>query len=294
VPPTETVAVSIIIPCYNSAPFINRTLNAIIPEISQYDDVELILVDNNSTDNTLELLEQAATQYRNQGSAIRVFSATHKQGVNVARNVGARAARGTILLFTDHDDTVCPGWLAAYRAAFSNGAKIASGPYAEYTSQGELIQEVTTPELHHWEIPYGLGSNCGITARGFSQIGGFQESWQGGGDDADFFWRAHFADMELTFVPEARIIHIMRESGKPTLTQFTGYGRSAVRLYVKFRELGMPRSSTVRALLAWPLAVLELGLSYVSPRVSRRRALSRLGVRLGRLSESIRQRTLYL
>jgi len=302
--PLISPAVSIIVPCFNSAQFIDRTLAGLIPEISQYDDVELILVDNNSLDNTLELLQQAAADYQQQfgSAAIKVLQATAAQGVNVARNFGARHASGSLLLFTDHDDAVCVGWLAAFRNAFSQGARIAAGPYSEYTSDGSLIQEVTTPELHHWDIPYGLGSNSGITRSGFERINGFQEDWHGGGDDADFFWRAHFAGMELVFVPEARIAHHMRDEEKATFSQFVGYGRSAVRLYVKFKALGMPRSSISRAIAAWPLALLELAasnirsdrLSHNKNLVNRRRAISRLGVRSGRLLESFRQRTIYL
>ena len=289
-------SLSIIVPCYNSSAFITRTLTALISELALHDEAELILVDNNSTDNTLELLENCAAEFNTTygRAAIRVLRATAGQGVNVARNVGAAAATGSVLLFTDHDDAVCPGWIAAYQTAFSNGTQIAAGPYAEYTSDGTLIRQMETPELHLWDIPYGLGSNCGITRAGFGLIGGFDESWNGGGDDADFFWRAHFAGLELVFIPAARIVHHMRDDERATFAQFQGYGRAAVRLYAKFRGRGMPRSSALQALAAWPLAIAELAASVVLPKADRRRAISRLGVRAGRLKESLRQRVLYL
>jgi len=283
--------ISVIVPCYNSAAFIDRTLAALIPEIINDDDAELLLVDNNSTDNTLELLTATAAKYP---TRLKVLQATENQGVNVARNYGAKHATGSVLLFTDHDDAVNPGWLAAFRQAFADGAQIAAGPYAELAGNGDLIHEINEPELHLWDIPYGLGSNSGITKTGFAKIGGFEESWRGGGDDADFFWRAHFAGMPLTFVPSARITHHMRDDDRATFQQFRGYGRAAVRLYAKFREFGMPRSSTIGAVGAWPLAIVELLASLVSPKADRRRALSRLGVRTGRLTESICQRVIYL
>ena len=286
---SNNIGVSIIVPCHNSARFIDRTLAALISEINQHDDVELLLIDNNSTDNTLALLKNY------QSPTIRVLEATNGQGVNVARNFGAKVAQGSVLLFTDHDDAVCPGWLQSFRTAFKQGAEIVSGPYSEYTGAGVLIREMNTPELHLWDIPYGLGSNSGITKAGFNTIGGFDENWRGGGDDADFFWRAHFAGLDLTFVPGARIVHYMRDDEKATFTQYRGYGRAAVRLYAKFKDRGMPRSSTLRALAAWPLAVAEFAASFLIPNpVDRRRAASRLGVRVGRLTESLRQKTLYL
>ena len=289
----KEVAVSVVVPCHNSAAFIERTLSAVLPQVLAYDDAELVLVDNNSTDGTLGLLREAAARHSAPWARVRVLEATDGQGVNVARNFGAAAARGRWLLFTDHDDAVCPGWLAAFREALANGAEIVAGPYTEMTSTGEVIAEVDGPELHHWDLPYGLGANCGITASGFSRIGGFQPQWVGGGDDADFFWRAHFAGMELVFVPGARINHYMRDASAATFSQYVGYGRSAVRLYAQFRHLGMPGTSTGRALLAWPVALVELALSLVGVG-SRRRAIARLGVRAGRLTESWRQRVLYL
>ncbi|MCL1800250.1 MAG: glycosyltransferase family 2 protein [Promicromonosporaceae bacterium] len=282
--------ISVIVPCHNSAEFIERTLAALLPQIA--DDVELILVDNNSSDGTLALLEKAASS-AGIGPRFRVLSATAGQGVNVARNFGAARASGRWLLFTDHDDAVCPGWVTAFRQAFDDGAEIVAGPYLEMTSNGSVISEVSEPESHLWDIPYGLGANCGITRSGFELVGGFRPHWIGGGDDADFFWRAHFAGLELVFVPEAKIVHFMRDSGGATFRQYRGYGRSAVRLFVEFRSLGMPRSSTWRAMLACPVAIGELVLSLVGIG-SRRRALSRLGVRLGRLQESVRQKVLYL
>jgi glycosyltransferase involved in cell wall biosynthesis len=285
----------VIVPCHNSEPFLTRTLAALLPQVTQFQDVELILVDNNSTDNTFSLLQEAAilANQAHHRVLIRILSATHGQGVNVARNFGAKQALGDFLLFTDHDDAVQPGWLAAYREAFATGIQLAAGPYTEKTNDGQVVREVDGLEYHHWSLGYGLGSNCGITKSGFEKIGGFQPQWIGGGDDADFFWRTHFAGLELVFLPDARIDHYLRDSHKAAFRQYLGYGQSAVRLYSVYRKKGMPRSSTLRALLAWPLVLGELAGSFLGFG-SRRRALARLGVRLGRLSESVKLKVRYL
>jgi glycosyltransferase involved in cell wall biosynthesis len=291
----ETVLFSVIVPCYNSETFIERTLAALFPQISKHDDVELILVDNNSTDSTLTFLSQFASRHNLAlgKPVVRVLKATEAQGVNVSRNAGAAQAKGQNLLFTDHDDAVCPGWLDAYRQAFATGGQIFAGPYQEQLADGTVISSVNGLEYHHWSLGYGLGSNCGITRAGFNRIGGLQPQWQGGGDDADFFWRAHFAGLEVEFVPQARIIHFLREGATASFQQYRGYGRSAVRLYVAYRGRGMPRSSTLRALAAWPIALVSLPFSCMKIG-SRRRALARLGVRWGRLTESVKQRVWYL
>ena len=291
----DEARVSVIVPCHNSAQFIARTLAALAPEIQAHPDAELLLVDNNSTDDTWALLHAAASEANTTTGreAVRVLRAAHGQGVNVARNFGAAHAQGELLLFTDHDDAVQPGWISAFRAAHAIGAQIMAGPYAEVSPDGDVVSEVDGPELHHWDIPYGLGSNSAITRAGFDAIGGFQEHWMGGGDDADFFWRAHFAGMPMVFVPGARIVHYLRGSDAATFRQYFGYGRSAVRLYAEFCGRGMPRSSTLRGLAAWPIASGELLLSLFGIG-SRHRAWLRLAVRAGRLAESIAQRKRYL
>ena len=74
---------------------------------------ELLVVDNNSTDATPEVVARA----RARDDRVRYLRET-KQGVSHARNAGIAAARAPILAFTDDDVRVGPGWLAAIARAF--------------------------------------------------------------------------------------------------------------------------------------------------------------------------------
>lgn len=87
--------ISIIIPLYNKERFIKETLKS----LSGWEDVEIIIVDNNSTDRGREICEEIAkTDQR-----IRILEETQK-GVSFARNKGLREAQGEYVCFLDADD----------------------------------------------------------------------------------------------------------------------------------------------------------------------------------------------
>ena len=120
--------ISIIIPCYNSELFIHRALNSVLKQT--YTDWELILVNNNSTDNTLQLLEAFQAEHPDR---VRVFTET-KKGAPAARNRGLREAKGTWIQFFDADDELLPEKLSG-QIALANEQN-ASIVVSAYQKQG--------------------------------------------------------------------------------------------------------------------------------------------------------------
>lgn len=97
--------VSVITPVYNVARFIERTLNSVLQQ--SYKDIEIILVDDCSTDNSAEIISRYLLKYNN--------IVYHKQETNggaaVARNVALNIAKGRYVAFLDSDDLWCEGKL---------------------------------------------------------------------------------------------------------------------------------------------------------------------------------------
>lgn len=89
--------ISIIIPCYNAAKTISRTLNSIREQ--DFKDVEVIVVNDGSTDNSLEVL----SMFEKVDNRIFVFS-QENAGVSVARNNGIKQAKGNYIVYLDADD----------------------------------------------------------------------------------------------------------------------------------------------------------------------------------------------
>ena len=95
-----TPKVSVIVPVYNVAPYLARCLDSLVGQTLR--DIEIICIDDKSTDNSLEILHT----YANQDPRVRVIALSQNSGVSTARNAGIDAARGEYLGFVDSDDFV--------------------------------------------------------------------------------------------------------------------------------------------------------------------------------------------
>ncbi|PPK85401.1 glycosyl transferase family 2 [Neolewinella xylanilytica] len=135
--------VTIIIPVYNAVPFLSQTVNSAIRAGAQIKgEWELILVDNNSTDGSIHILEQYQTQYPKRVKLLRAAT----QGAPSARNVGLAEARGEWVQFLDADDLLddrkiadqlslvkpTTDWvIGAYRNCWPNGLVTNHSPYQD-------------------------------------------------------------------------------------------------------------------------------------------------------------------
>lgn len=94
--------VSIITPYYNSADFITATLDSILAQT--YTNWELIVIDDKSTDNTTQIVEQFAQKHSN----VKLIKLEKNGGVAHARNVGLEHTNGKYIAFLDSDDVWVP------------------------------------------------------------------------------------------------------------------------------------------------------------------------------------------
>ncbi|MBC6610244.1 glycosyltransferase [Hymenobacter sp. BT507] len=117
-PPVALPVVSVIIPCYNQAHFLGKALASV--QQQSYPAVEIVLVDDGSTDNTraVALAYEPALRYVYQDN----------QGLSAARNTGIRHSTGTYLVFLDADDWLYPQALAL------NVAHLQRHPHAAFVS----------------------------------------------------------------------------------------------------------------------------------------------------------------
>lgn len=93
--------ISVIIPVHNAEKFLSRCINSVLH--NTYSDLEILLIENGSTDGSLELCRQYEAKYEN----ISVYI-SDKTGVSHARNIGLDYAKGEYIAFVDADDYVSP------------------------------------------------------------------------------------------------------------------------------------------------------------------------------------------
>nr|BCB22806.1 glycosyltransferase family 2 protein [Erysipelothrix tonsillarum] len=95
----EESLVSVIVPMYNSEKTITRTINSILNQT--YKNIEILVVDDISTDNSVEIIKQYMLSHSN----IKLFELKEKGGASIARNLAIKKANGKYIAFLDSDDT---------------------------------------------------------------------------------------------------------------------------------------------------------------------------------------------
>lgn len=125
---------SVIIPVYNTDKYLQEAIESILQQ--GIDDMEVICVNDGSTDNSLEILNKMSEK----DPRIQVYS-QENQGQSVARNTGMKHATGRYLYFMDSDDILKPGCLARCMEYMEKGG------YDFIFFDGEIFCEEGTPSL---------------------------------------------------------------------------------------------------------------------------------------------------
>lgn len=113
------IKISIILPVYNSEKYLTRTLDSLLKQT--LDDFELIIINDASTDNSLNIVNK----YKNKFKNLKIFNLKFNEGVHNARNLGLKHATGEYLSFIDSDDFISPNFLESmYKNAVSNDSDI--------------------------------------------------------------------------------------------------------------------------------------------------------------------------
>lgn len=102
--------VSIIIPVYNVAPYIVRCLNSVYNQT--YTNFEVVIVDDCSTDNSMNLIHSFLSSEKSAITTIKQHS--HNRGISAARNTGINIATGEYIFFIDSDDYITPNCIETF------------------------------------------------------------------------------------------------------------------------------------------------------------------------------------
>jgi len=121
---------SVIVPMFEVEPYVSSCLESLVGQ--QLDDIEIIVVDDGSTDGSRVIAERWARQ----DPRIRVLEQPNA-GLSAARNTGVRAARGRYLAFCDSDDIVpATAYAALVGSLEATGSDFASGDVRRFNSAG--------------------------------------------------------------------------------------------------------------------------------------------------------------
>ena len=226
--------VSVIVPIHNGETDLPELINGLKSQTYRAKKVEYLLVNNNSSDRTANILVTAAKEASEEGINIKPLTENQIQSSYAARNKGIKVAKGEILAFTDADCRPQPNWLENLVQPFANKkvgivvGEIAALPgktlLEKYAQQQNMMSQKNT--LAHPFYPYGQTANLAVRRQTFVDVGLFRPYLTTGGD-ADICWRIQReSNWQLEFAPEAIIRHRHRATLPELRSQWKRYGRS--------------------------------------------------------------------
>lgn len=286
--PVTEPRLSVVMAVYNGLPGLRQQLQALDAQVAAPPH-EVVIADNGSTDGSLAVLQEWVASR----PTATLVDARARRGQSYARNVGASASSGALLVFCDQDDVVSPGWLAAFDRARGSAALLGGSLETESLNDRRTRAWRGSHDRHRLAVsqghlPYALGCNIAVQRDVFEALGGFDEDLVGGGEDVDLCWRAQHAGHTLAKVPDALVAYRFRSGLWATVRQSYEYGRADARVAAKHRGQGLgqaPWTEYARAVVWLSLRVPYLVMGDVRAGLWLRFAAQRLG----RLLESRRR-----
>ncbi|WP_407344418.1 glycosyltransferase [Pengzhenrongella phosphoraccumulans] len=239
------VVASVVIPARDAAATIGEQLAGLA---TQDTDVawEVIVVDNGSSDATVAI----AQSYADRLPRLTVTTC-ERPGANAARNAGAGAAAGELLLYCDADDVVAPGWVSAMVEALATDDVV--GGLIDNDSLGTGAMERHPPGVPVVAgfLPRAITANLGVRRAAWEHIGGFAEDYEYGCTDTEFCWRLQLAGYTIGYAERAVVAYRHRGTLRSAARKAFLTGRARGRLFRDFHPRGMPQPRLAGVALRW-------------------------------------------
>jgi glycosyltransferase involved in cell wall biosynthesis len=256
---------SVIIPARNESARLSQCLDSVIANRESGIPFEIVVVDNASTDRTMEIAQE-------HGATV-ISNPSRKGGaISRSRNMGATVTQGGVLVFLDADMTVPTNWLACSKGYFDQGF------------QGLLHFPLTVPrhapwvgrvwESRHERTPPAVEATVNITSANmvigrvaFDRVGGFDEGLRSA-EDKDFAMRVNKAGFPTLRLPGPHLVHhgYERSLGEFLRKEMWRQGHTlelAIKHGMTFRSMRNPVFSSLHLVCAAIVAISILFLDAI-------------------------------
>lgn len=233
--------ISVIIINHNGREFLERCFTSLLK--TNYDNFEIIFVDNASTDDSVEYISNSFKDKR-----ITIVLNDKNYGVPGARNIGFKKSRGEYIVFLDNDTEVDSQWPKELVKVFESDSKIA-------VAQCKLLNMVIRNKFDHagdYLTPFGFlfersnqamdmgqfdriddifsakGAATMIRSSVFRELGMYDDSYFMYLEETDFCFRAWLAEYRVVFAPKSIVWHAFNTPLKETQKHYSNY---IVRFY---------------------------------------------------------------
>ena len=202
--------ISVIIVNYNGKKLLENCLESLFK--TDYNNFEVILVDNNSTDGSMEFVTKNYPK-------IIVIKLDSNKGFAEPNNIGAKIAKGEYLLFLNNDTVTTTNFISEMVKVLEKDEKIAIcqslllKPDGNIDSSGDFIDKMgivynsktKTDEIR--EISSARGACMLMRKKIFDKLGGFDEKFFFSFEDVDLSWRSWILGYKAVVVPQSIVYH---------------------------------------------------------------------------------------
>src|SRR2546428_11423810 len=202
--------VSVVIPTKNRCTLLAAAIDRVESQTVPKSDYEVIVIDNDSTDDTRQVLEQKSRTYSN-----LKFGTQEKPGAAATRNAGLRLATGDLILFIDDDVQAEPGLIQAHLDCHRNHANASvigavsmpwgdtSDPFHRYLRDHRILNPYT-PSKGPIDFSYYHTCNVSTPTQSLLHVGCFNESFNiYGMEHIGLGYRLQRAGRPTRFSPDA-------------------------------------------------------------------------------------------
>jgi glycosyltransferase involved in cell wall biosynthesis len=227
----DVMAISVVVPFHNAEKHIEQCITALLSQTYPSSSYEIIMVDNNSTDGSAEVVAKYAR--------IKLLT-ENKQGSYAARNRGVAESNGSVIAFTDSDCIPVPEWLDRISESMrSPGVGIVQGGrlYSTRSASMLLLEAYESERAFHTfsgkfkGLYYGYTNNMAVRRDVLDRCGPFMEVMRGA--DSIFVNRAieDYSPEIIRYAPDAAIRHLEITGVPDYLRKRFIYGRSLQQNY---------------------------------------------------------------
>jgi len=254
---------SVVINTYNRADYLPNAIRSIASQT--YSEIELVVVNGPSTDNTEEVLQK----FINEGMHIKMRNCSSRN-LSESRNIGISASSGDVIFFIDDDAVAHAEWVERLMLQYKDATVGAAGGFTvdhtgityqcKYTvcdrrGNARFLAQIAPDDVlaagSGYYYPSLLGTNCSFRSSALQKIGGFDEVFAYMLDETDVCARIYDIGMKIVTRPDALVFHKYAASHSRNTeripTALLAPARSKVYFCFKHAQDGAKKSLAVHA-----------------------------------------------
>ena len=225
--------VSVIVPTHNCESFIKNCIDSLLSQ--DYPRLEILVVDDGSTDRTIEFVRYFSTRNPN----VKLFTQEHESPA-AARNVGVSNSNGEIIFFTDGDCIAPRNWVRSLMRYFDDekiGAVGGAIKPASLTTIWEVFEQQRRENLYGKKpglVEFLPTCNLAIRKSILTKMGGFDETYRYPSfEDFDLCYRIRRLGYKIMYDPAIPVYMHHEKTLRHVLNKALMHGRESVKLKLK-------------------------------------------------------------